>query len=150
VAFPDMTVTANFSLMEVKDSLGCPEKIGFDPGVTNVVPLPAPTVVFPPLGAVCYNKEPFVLGTASETTGLAGTGVYSGSGIATNGTFSPAAAGPGAHEIKYTYVAADGCTAVDSSAITVNALPKASTVPLITACEGIPVQLTARGGNTYL
>ncbi|HLZ89804.1 MAG TPA: gliding motility-associated C-terminal domain-containing protein, partial [Puia sp.] len=150
VAFPGMNAAANFSLMEVKDSVGCPEETGFAPGVTNVVPLPAPAVVFPSLGAVCYDKEPFVLGTASETTGLAGTGVYSGSGIATGGTFSPAAAGPGAHEIKYTYVAADGCTAVDSSVITVNALPKASTVPLITACEGVPVRLTASGGNTYL
>lgn len=150
VAFPDMTGAADFSLMNVTDSVGCPEANGFSPNVANVVPLPAPTIVFPPLGAVCYDKEPFVLSTASETTGLAGTGVYSGSGIATDGIFSPTEAGPGAHEIKYTYVAADGCTTVDSSTITVNALPKASTVPLITACEGIPVELTASGGKIYM
>jgi gliding motility-associated-like protein len=150
VAFPDMTGAVDFSLMNVKDSLGCQETKGFNPDVANVVPLPAPAVAFSPLSAVCYDKEPFVLSTARETTGLAGTGVYSGAGIATDGTFSPEAAGPGAHEIKYTYVAADGCTAVGSSAITVNALPKASTVPLVTACEGIPVQLTVSGGKTYL
>lgn len=149
VAFPTMTGAAKFSLVNVKDGIGCPETNGFSPQLTNVVPLPAPAVTFSPLSAVCYDKEPFILTAASETTGLAGSGAYSGTGIAADGTFSPAAAGPGAHEIKYTYVAADGCPAADSSTITVNALPDAKTIPLITACEGIPVQLTASGGKTY-
>lgn len=149
VPFPNTTSAANFSLSEVKDNLGCPETGGFDPGMTNVVPLPAPALTFSPLVAVCSDKEAFALGAASETTGIAGTGAYSGPGTGPDGTFSPAVAGPGSHEIKYTYTAADGCTAVDSSTITVHALPWVSTVPLITACEGIPVQLTASGGKTY-
>jgi gliding motility-associated-like protein len=149
VAFPGMSATTAFSLMSVKDSVGCPETKGFIPGVADIVPLPAPAVTFSPLGAVCYDKEPFVLDAASETTGLAGTGVYSGAGMNADGIFSPAAAGSGAHEIKYTYIASDGCPAAGSSTITVNALPAVNTIPLITACEGIPVQLTASGGKTY-
>lgn len=150
VVFAAMTGATNFSLMQVKDGFGCAETNGFSPGVANLVKLSAPAVAFSPLGAVCYDKEPFVLSTASETTGIAGTGSYSGAGVVADGTFSPVAAGPGDHVIRYTYVAADGCTAVDSNSITVNALPKASTVPLITACEGIPVPLTVSGGKTYL
>ena len=149
VAFPGMRSTTAFSLLNVKDSVGCPQTTGFAPGVKNIVPLPAPAVSFSPLAAVCYDKEPFVLSAASETTGLVGTGAYSGQGIATDGTFSPAVAGPGAHEIKYTYVAVDGCPAAASSTITVNALPNVNTIPLITACQGIPVQLTSSGGKTY-
>ena len=150
VAFSGMTGIAHFSLMSVKDGLGCSETSGFSPDAVNLVPLPAPAVSFSPLGAVCYDKEPFVLTAATEVSGLAGTGAYSGPGVSGDGTFSPAAAGPGVHDIKYTYVAADGCPAAAGGFITVNPLPTATTVPLITACQGIPVQLAVSGGKTWI
>src|SRR6185437_5506253 len=123
VSFPNTTGAVNFSLMQVKDSMGCPETSGFNPATTNVLPLPAPALTFAPLAAVCSDKEPFTLGAAGETTGIAGSGAYSGPGTDPEGTFSPAVAGPGSHEIKYTFVAADGCTAVDSSTIIVHSVP---------------------------
>ena len=149
-SFPPAASPANFSLVVVKDSLGCPETGGFTPGVASIVPLPAPNVSFSPLDAVCIDSKPFLVDAAAETTGLAGSGGYSGDGISADGTFSPAAAGPGKHMITYTYVASDGCTAANSSVVTVNSLPTPSATPLITACQGIPVELAASGGRTYL
>ncbi len=52
-------------------------------------------------------------------------GVLSGPGISGN-TFNPAAAGPGTHQINYTYTSGSGCSASQSVSTTVHALPNVS------------------------
>jgi len=45
---------------------------------------------------------------------------------------------------------AQGCSATQTSTVTVNSLPNANIVGITSACEGTSVVLTASGGNTYL
>jgi gliding motility-associated-like protein len=148
--FPTMANRVNFSLLEVKDGFGCPETTGFSPAIASVVPLPSPAISFSTMAPVCIDKAPYVISAARETTGIAGSGSYNGNGIEADGNFSPASAGPGRHTIRYIYQATNGCSAADSGVITVNSLPLPGTVPLIIACGGIPVQLTATGGGSYV
>jgi len=145
---PLLSTPTTFSLTGLADGYGCPAST-FNPAAVTITPLPAPVLLFPPLGRVCYDKEPFQITSATETSGLAGSGKYGGSGIDADGDFSPVRAGLGPHKISYTYVADDGCAASDTSLIVVNALPNPEAPPLIIACEGIPVQLAAKGGSTY-
>jgi len=139
----------SFSLMKLTDKFGCSRSSGFDQASVTVTPLPAPAVVFKSLAPVCISNDPVVITAASETTGILGNGVYSGPGIDADGNFSSARAGVGAHTIKYTYTASDGCADVDSGLVVVNPLPVITGPSRITACGGIPVQLTISGGKTY-
>jgi gliding motility-associated-like protein len=92
-------------------------------------------------GPFCAND------TAVSLLATGPGGVWAGPGItdAANGTFDPAVAGAGVHNIIYTLAGACGDT--DTVAITVNAIPAAplSTSPLV-YCSGNPIApLTATG-----
>ncbi len=74
-----------------------------------------------PAGPFCVNSSPVNLSAVS------GGGVWSGTGItnATNGTFSPNAAGQGSHIITYS-IANGQCSDSDTEPIVVNPLPVVS------------------------
>ncbi|MFN5346751.1 MAG: T9SS type A sorting domain-containing protein [Bacteroidota bacterium] len=74
---------------------------------------PLPTVTFASLSPVCNTAAPFTL-TGGSPTG----GNYAGTGVSNN-TFNPSTAGPGTYTLIYYYTTPAGCTANDTSAITV-------------------------------
>ena len=62
----------------------------------------------------CVNWTPVTLSVGSPAGGT-----YSGTAV-TGNSFDPAAAGTGTHDIVYTYTDANGCTASDTSQVTVD------------------------------
>jgi len=90
---------------------------------------PSPQLQFATINSICLNAGDLLLNQASETSGLAGTGVYSGDAVTANNTtpttysFSPQQAGTGVHTITYTYTASNGCIKDTSQTITVNSIP---------------------------
>jgi hypothetical protein len=83
----------------------------------TVVVNPIPNVLFNiPATNVCVDDASFQL--LSFVTPA--TGTFSGPGVS-NGVFSPAAAGNGTHTITYTYTDPNGCDAIVTDVITVNA-----------------------------
>ena len=99
------------------NSNGCSDTITSDITVTN-----PPPVVWSSFDSLFCITEP-----AFSLNGLAqpGGGTYSGNGVNGN-IFNPALAGPGTHNISYTYLDANGCTATGVRGITVVALPSVS------------------------
>jgi len=89
----------------------------------NVTIKPAPQLTFTPLSAVCENNGEFIINQAKENSGINGSGVYSGTGIKSDGTFDPKLAGPGVHRITYTFTPQNGCTASIGQDIEVYPIP---------------------------
>jgi gliding motility-associated-like protein len=114
--------------------------------------LAVPDITFAAPSAVCVNGGTVQL-AAQETAGVAGTSVYSGTGVSSAGLFDPAAAGAGTFTITYVYTATNSCPVSASQAITVNPIPVITTGPDITVLSGGTAKLpaTATGtGLTYL
>ncbi len=78
--------------------------------------LPAPNVTFDPIAPVTTTTPAFAL-----TGGNPAGGTYSGTGVSNN-NFDPAVSGPGNFIITYSYMNNDGCSASDTSIITVTGL----------------------------
>ncbi|MEO7444223.1 MAG: PKD domain-containing protein [Ferruginibacter sp.] len=95
----------------------------------------APSVRFNAVPPTCLNVAPFQISQASETGGVAGSAVYSGSGVSSSGLFNPASVGPGNYRILYTYTSAFGCKDTASQVIAVLAAPVASFTTGLPACE---------------
>ena len=74
-------------------------------------------------------------------------GVFSGAGVSGN-TFDPAAAGPGFHQVVYTYSNGSGCTASDTVSLQVDQTPTVITTNG-KVCNGDSSSLTASGASTY-
>jgi gliding motility-associated-like protein len=108
----------------------------------------APLIGLPNKGSVvCENDTPIALG--EEKNGFAGTGLFSGDGVSSN-TFNPTVAGPGEHQISYTFTSpTTGCTFDDSFKITVNPVSKITVKAKYTIFEGEAITLaaTATGSN---
>lgn len=85
-----------------------------------------PVLSYPALTALCENAAPASVAMATVTNGVSGTGVYSGPGVAADGTFNPAAAGNGLHTITYTFTSSRGCAATVTSTIRVHPKPQAA------------------------
>ncbi|MFD0940941.1 PKD domain-containing protein [Pedobacter boryungensis] len=80
------------------------------PVLHNVTIKPAPQLTFSALTPICENNGNIMITQASESSGIIGTGAYSGTGIKADGTFDPKLAGPGIHHITYTFTPQNGCT----------------------------------------
>ncbi len=104
-----------------------------------------PVVQAPPDQSLCVNTSPLQL------NGTPAGGTWSGPVVTPGGSFDPAAAGPGAYTLTYTYANANGCTSSDAVTLTVNALPVVGAGPDQTLCDQpIPQQLTgAPAGGTW-
>ncbi len=92
------------------------EQFNITNGSVTVHPLP--TVTLDDLDPVSLNG-----GTIELTGGAPEGGIYSGPGIAASPDFDPQAAGPGTHDIVYTYTNGNGCANSDTTQITVNCDP---------------------------
>ncbi|MEJ7558255.1 MAG: PKD domain-containing protein [Pedobacter sp.] len=78
--------------------------------VTKTITLkPSPALVFDPVPPICYNAGVTQITQAKETLGVAGVGIFSGTGITADGLFDPARAGVGTHLITYTYNGQNTC-----------------------------------------
>lgn len=103
-----------------------------------------PVVQFNAIPAVCYDAAPFQITQASETGGVAGTGVFSGPGVSPSGIFNPVTAGIGTFTIKYTYTStAGGCVDSMSQSITVLDTASAQFTYSATVCENLPVSFNS-------
>jgi len=89
---------------------------------------------------ICANVAPVAI-QANETTGMAGSWAYTGTGVS-GSTFNPAIAGVGTFQIIATYTGANGCKHADTTDVTVMPLPTvAFTVGAVT-CEKSAIAFT--------
>ncbi len=91
--------------------------------VTTVTLQAIPQLQFDVLTPVCEEITPFTISAAKDISIFNAAGVYSGKGIAANGLFNPAKAGPGTDSITYTVTAGNGCSASLTKAIMVYPTP---------------------------
>jgi gliding motility-associated-like protein len=86
----------------------------------------APAVAFAVVPNICLDATPFQITQATETGGVPGTGVFTGTGVTATGIFNPATAGVGTHTIRYTYTSTTGgCVDFKEQSITVLSPPTA-------------------------
>jgi hypothetical protein len=83
---------------------------------TSITVNPLPTVSTGTYGPVCIDASPVSLSATPSG------GTWSGTGV-TGSTFNVQTAGVGSHQIIYNYTDANGCSAADTTSITVNPLP---------------------------
>lgn len=106
----------------------------------------APSVSFSALSAVCSAEPAFTLSGGSPAGGT-----YSGTGVSA-GSFNPAVAGSGTFVLTYSYTNVAGCSASDTSAITVNTSPTVTLGTFNNVCvNAAAFTLTggSPGGGTY-
>jgi len=108
---------------------------------TEITLKPAPQLEFAELAAACQNDGSVVITQARETSGIVGTGVYSGEGIDEAGNFNPKIVDVGTHTITYTFTAANGCPAFITQTINVYKSPSAD--------AGFPIYILS-GGETKI
>jgi gliding motility-associated-like protein len=116
---------------------------------TQTITLQAsPQLQFGGLPSVCENAGLISVAQARETSGLDGSGAYSGNGTDATGLFNPQTAGAGTDSVFYPYTAADGCMAVIGQTILVSPNPHADAGPARTVLEGGSIVLDGSGtGN---
>lgn len=110
----------------------------------------SPSIAFNPLAAICEEAPAFTINTVRELFGFNGTGVFSGTGVTTEGLFTPQAAKPGLHTIRYEFTAENGCTASNEQTILVNPTPVISAGPDKGLLEGGYLVLEGRATGTGL
>ena len=110
---------------------------------TSITVNPLPTVSTGTYGPVCIDASPVSL------SGTPSGGTWSGTGV-TGSTFNVQTAGVGSHQLIYNYTDANGCSAADTTSITVNPLPVVNTGSYGPVCiDASPVSLngTPIGGT---
>lgn len=115
--------------------------------------LTSPQVAFAAVPSVCANATPFTISQATETTGLPGAFVFTGSGISASGSFDPARAGAGTHNLSAKFIATNTCVDSASQNILTWPVPTANTGPDLYMLQGgrITIPATASGDNlSYL
>ncbi len=101
-----------------------------------------PKVQFNTIPPVCLDAASYQVIEASETGGVPGIPVFSGTGINGSGLFIPSVTGPGNFNISYNYTSAFGCKDSASQTITVLAPAKANFGYSLPACSENPVNFT--------
>lgn len=122
--------------------------VGNDTLVLNqaVVVDPVPQVSLSALPNLCSTG-----GLITLTGGLPAGGYYSGTGVVGSNQFDPAVAGPGIHDIIYTYIQ-NGCVGNATAQITVTATPQPSLATFLPLCVQNPQVTLVQGmpaGGTY-
>jgi gliding motility-associated-like protein len=121
-----------------------------DYGPINITINGSPNVVFSPITNTCLNSNKFKLTAATEQNGMAGTGIYSGTGVDVNGNFDPAVSGVGTFQITYTFVANNGCSDIKNQDITVFAVPSVSLGQDVVILKGGQTVINAQAAGTGL
>ncbi|MEO5945819.1 MAG: PKD domain-containing protein [Chitinophagaceae bacterium] len=138
--YPTTTVTTNYTIRYRAYSGGLCVNDKF----TNITVNGTPVVQFNNMPATCYDVAPFQITQASETGGVAGTGVFSGPGVSSTGIFNPVAAGIGTFLIKYTYTSTTGgCVDSISKPITVLDTASVQFTYSATVCENAVINFNS-------
>ena len=103
----------------------------------NVVVLAKPQTQFSLPASICSADNPILL-----NQGLPAGGAYFGNGVSGN-FFDPVLAGNGNSKVYYLLTTPNGCSSLDSSAITVNPSPANVSLSLVTS-------ETCKDGNSFL
>jgi gliding motility-associated-like protein len=106
-------------------------------------------VSFSPLAAVCEEAPAYQI-SATELTGAAGSGSFSGNGINSTGLFAPAKAGPGTHTIMNRYVTNSGCADTQYHEIIVHPQPIVNAGDDILVLKGTSTLLKATASGNDL
>ena len=110
---------------------------------SKTITLAAP--VFPDAGpdyGMCFNSNDFIFTPADQPGGI-----WSGAGIATDGTFDPSDAGDGDHFLYYTIFSGTSCQTTDSLTVTVHQIPIVTAAdPYICTGDTITVVSTVNSG----
>lgn len=131
----------NFPInLSVTSSNGCMKDT-----TINAVFKVTPALVYPALNPVCQNPgaAPSSVASAMVTNGVTGTGVYSGPGTNASGLFDPNVAGPGVHNITYTFTTTGGCIQSVPATIEVYPRPVASFTATSDLCLNQAATLTS-------
>jgi hypothetical protein len=67
-----------------------------------------PIVTLTHVADICQDNNPIQFGQEIKF-GFTGTGTFTGAGVSSSGEFNPKKAGPGTHEINYTFIADNTC-----------------------------------------
>ena len=135
---PDISGSGTFDIRYI-----IANQCGRDTAIQQITVNPIPTVSLPSFNDVCQNSAPIAL-----SGGTPSAGIYSGIGVS-NGNFNPTVAGIGTATIFYSITDNNGCSNLDSSAITVNPQPIISLTNDTAICVGESVTLSATGGTGY-
>lgn len=111
---------------------------------------PAPILEFLAIPAACQNDGSVIINQARETSGIVGTGVYSGAGIDETGNFNPKLVDVGTHVITYTFSAANGCPSVITQTINVYKSPLADAGTTLYILAGGEVVIPAKAEGSGL
>ena len=111
---------------------------------TSITVNPLPTVNTGSYGPYCIDASPVTL------SGTPSGGTWSGLGV-TGSTFNVQTAGVGTHQVIYNYTDANGCSAADTTSITVNPKPTVETGTYEPVCDyDAPVTLSGiPAGGTW-
>jgi hypothetical protein len=138
-AFP---INSGYFYVTVSDDVGqIVDSVYVD--VVNSTP-----VTLSPLPDFCIDDASMDLSSyASPSNGSGGTGIFGpGSLITTNGVFWPLSAGPGNHEIVYTFTDTNACVRRDTQYIQVDTLPLVSLAAFPSYCTSAGT-ITLTGGS---
>ena len=107
----------------------------------------SPVVTFNPIPGICLDTEErsvFNLASQTDVTGVtAGTGVFSGPGVAPDGMFRPYLVGAGDFPIKYTFTSSNGCFDTRTQLIKVWPSPVADYTTSTLICEKNEITFTS-------
>jgi len=105
--------------------------------------LPSPHAQFASIPPLCAIDTAVNLVEASELTGLAGLGSFSGRGIMAGGALNPLRAGPGEDTLQYIFAATDGCSDTAYQAVYIQSLPRVRAGDDTAVVISQPLQLNA-------
>jgi gliding motility-associated-like protein len=110
----------------------------------------SPKVQFDALLPVCEEVAAFPLKGGHETTGISGSGIYSGRGVEEGELFDPRVAAAGIDTIRYTFTAVNGCSSAAVQPIIIYPQPKANAGPNQYMLEGGSARLEGSGSGSNL
>jgi gliding motility-associated-like protein len=114
----------------------------------NITIYANPVASLSPAGPLCVGGQPVQI--TATNNGIAGTGVFSGTGVSSSGIFNPASSGVGVFTISYTLTSQSGCTYITSEQVVVNPDPQVSLPTDIVMLEGGQITLPATASGDSL